>query len=322
MTKALITGIKGFAGSHLGEVLLSKGYQVCGIDCNLVNAENIEPIRDRLTLHECDIRDAAKLNEIISQSKPDEIYHLAAIAHVPTSYRDPKLTLEVNLYGSLNLFEAVKSVSRDIKVLYVGSASEYGEVREANLPIDEGVPLRPVDPYSVSKVSADMLAFQYVKSFNMHIVRVRPFNHIGARQSSDYVVSSFAKQITEIEKGLKEPVITVGNLEAKRDFTDVRDMVRAYCLALTKGEPGAVYNICSGRTVSIRKALEQLLELSIIGKQGVKIEPDPERMRPSDVPILLGDCSKFKQRTGWDCAIPFEQTLKDLLDYWRDRIRD
>jgi GDP-4-dehydro-6-deoxy-D-mannose reductase len=230
------------------------------------------------------------------------------------------LTFEVNLYGSLNLFQAIKSVSRDIKVLYVGSASEYGEVREADLPIDEGVPLRPVDPYSVSKVSADMLAFQYFKSFNIHIIRVRPFNHIGPRQSSDYVVSSFAEQIAEIEKGLKEPVITVGNLEAKRDFTDVRDVVRAYCLALAKGEPGAVYNICSGRAVSIRKALEQLLELSIIGKQAVKIEPDPERMRPSDVPLLLGNDSKLKQRTGWDCTITFEQTLKDLLDYWRERI--
>jgi len=322
MTKALITGIKGFAGSHLGELLLSKGYQVCGIDHNLDTAENIERIRDRLTLYECDIRDAAKLNEIISQSKPDEIYHLAAIAHVPTSYLDPRLTFEVNLYGSLNLFEAIKLVSRDIKVLYVGSASEYGEVREADLPIDEGVPLRPVDPYSVSKVSADMLAFQYFKSFNIHIIRVRPFNHIGPRQSSDYVVSSFAKQIAEIEKGLKDPVITVGNLEAKRDFTNVRDMVRAYYLALAKGEPGAVYNICSGRAVSIRKALEQLLELSIIGKQGVKIEPDLERMRPSDVPLLLGNCSKLKRQTGWDCTITFEQTLKDLLGCWHERIGD
>ena len=312
--KALITGINGFAGSYLAELLLSKGYQVSGIVHNLKNTKNINYIRDQLTLYECDIRDGAKLNEIISQSKPDEIYHLAAIAHVPTSYRDPTLTFEVNLYGSLNLFEAVKAVSRDIKVLYVGSASEYGAVRNDEIPMDEKTLLRPVDPYSVSKASADMLAFQYFKSFNMHIVRVRPFNHIGPRQSSDYVVSSFAKQIAEIEKGLKEPMIMVGNLEAKRDFTDVRDMVRAYQLALHKGNPGEIYNICSEKAVSIKEILEKLLKLS---EKEIEIEQDPKRLRPSDVPLLLGDSTKFRGKTGWEPGIPFEKTLQDTLDYWR-----
>jgi len=317
MTNALITGIDGFAGSHLAEFLLSKGCQVSGIVHYLKSAENIKHIKDQLTLYECDIRDAAKLNEIITQSKPDEIYHLAAIAHVPTSYRDPKLTFEVNLYGSLNLFEAVKSVSRDTKVLYVGSASEYGDAREEEISIDEDVLLRPVDPYSVSKVSADLLAYQYFKSFKMHIVRVRPFNHIGPRQSPDYVVSNFAKQIAEIEKGLKAPVITVGNLEAKRDFTDVRDMVRAYWLALQKGEPGEVYNICSGKAVSIQEVLDKLLRLS---EKEIKIERDVERLRPADIPLLLGDSSKFRGKTGWEPEIPFEKTLQDTLDYWRGRI--
>jgi len=314
MTKALITGIDGFVGSHLAEFLLSKGCQVSGIVHHLKSAENINHIKDQLTLYECDIRDGAKLNEIISQGKPDEVYHLAAIAHVPTSYRDPKLTLDVNLYGSLNLFEAVKSVSRDIKVLYVGSASEYGEVREADLPIDEDVLLRPVDPYSVSKASTDLLAYQYFKSFDMHIVRVRPFNHIGPRQSPDYVVSSFAKQIAEIEKSLREPVITVGNLEAKRDFTDVRDMVRAYWLALQKGERGEVYNICSEKAISIKDLLDKLLAMS---NKDIEVRQDPKKLRPSGVPLLLGDPTKFKGTTGWKPEIPFEKTLQDTLDYWR-----
>jgi len=317
MTTALITGINGFAGSHLAELLLSEGYQVCGIDCDLSNAENIRQIRDRLTLYECDIRDEAKLNEIISQSKLNEIYHLAAIAHVPTSYRDPRLTFEVNLYGTLNLLEAVKRSSKATKVLYVGSASEYGDVREEEIPINEDVPLRPVDPYSVSKVSADMLASQYFKSFKMYIVRVRPFNHIGPRQSPDYVVSSFARQIAEIEKGLREPVIMVGNLEAKRDFTDVRDMVRAYWLALQKGEPGEVYNICSGKAVSIQEAVNRLLKLS---EKEIKTEQDVERLRPVDIPLLLGNSTKFRGNTAWEPMIPLKRTLKDTLEYWRDRV--
>jgi len=202
--------------------------------------------------------------------------------------------------------------------LYIGSAREDGAIKEEDIPINEDLLLRPLDPYSVSKGSADLLAYQYFRSFGMQIVRVRPFNHIGPRQSPDYVLSSFAKQIAEIEKGLKDPVIRVGNLETRRDFTDVQDVVQAYYLALKKGRPGDVYNICSEKAVSIRECLEQLLELSILGIQGVKIESDPKRMRPSDVPLLFGDCSKFRHRTNWDCTITFEQTLKDLLDYWRE----
>lgn len=315
--KALITGIKGFAGSYLAELLLSKGYEVSGLDYNFKDAGNIGHIKNLLRLYECDIRDKVRLNKIILQSKPDEIYHLAAIAHIPTSYRDPKLTFEINLYGSLNLFEAIKAASWSIKILYVGSASEYGDVNESEIPVDENIPLRPVDPYSISKASADMLAYQYFKSFGMHIIRMRPFNHIGPRQSPDYVVSNFAKQIAEIEKSLKEPVITVGNLEAKRDFTDVRDIVRAYWLAVQGGEPGEVYNICSGKAVSIKEALDKLLALS---KKNIKVKQDPKKLRPSDVPLLLGDSTKFREKTGWKLDIPFEKTLQDTLDYWQGKI--
>ena len=318
MTKALITGIGGFAGSHLADFLLSKGCQVSGIDCNLGNAENIKHIRDRLTLYDCDIRNGAQLNEIISQNKPDEVYHLAAIAHVPIANANPKLTFDVNFYGSFNLFEAVKSLSEDTKVLYVGSASEYGDVNEEETPLDEDVPLKPVDPYSASKACADILAYQYFKSYGLHIVRVRPFNHIGPRQSPDYVCANFAKQIAEIEKGVRKPIINVGNLKPRRDFMDVRDVVRGYWLAVQKGQPGEAYNICSGKTISIKELLDKLLNMS---PKDIEVKQDPQKLRASDVALLLGDPAKFKRRTGWRPEIPFERTLQDTLDYCRERLQ-
>lgn len=317
MTKALITGIQGFAGSHLAEFLLSKGYQVFGLDISPINAPHIAHIRDRLLLFECDIRDRKRLHDVIYQTKSDEIYHLAAMPHVPTSFRDPKLTFDVNLYGSLNLFEAIKEVSGNIKILYVGSGTEYGDVKKEETPINEDIPLRPTDPYSVSKVSANMLAFQYFKSFNMHIVRVRPFNHIGPRQSPEFVCSSFAKQIAEIEKGKKEPVLTVGNLETMRDFTDVRDMVKAYWLAIQKGTPGEVYNICSEKAISIKEILEKFLSMS---NRNIQVKQDSDRLRPHDSPILLGNSTNFKKRTGWKPEIQLDETLKSIVDYWRNII--
>jgi len=317
MTKALITGIQGFAGSHLAEFLLSKGYTVFGLDLNLGASDHLRDIEDLLILFECDIRDRERLYEVVSQTKPDEIYHLAAMPHVPTSFKDPRFTFEVNLIGSLNVFEAAKAVSNSIKILYVGSATEYGDVRDEEIPIDEDVPLRPTDPYSVSKVSADMLAFQYFKSFKLHIIRVRPFNHIGPRQSDEFVLSSFVKQIAEIEKGLKEPIIAVGNLEAKRDFSDVRDIARAYWLAVQKGEPGEAYNISSGKAISIKELLERLLNMS---SKEIQVEQDLTKLRPVDVPILVGESGKFTKQTGWSREFTLEKTLQSILNYWREKV--
>lgn len=314
MTKALITGIKGFAASHLAELLLANGYHVVGFDLSLDGAANIEHIRERLELCECDLRNSARVNEVISQTEPDEIYHLAAIAHVPTSYRDVRLTFDVNFYGTLNLFEAVKATTRDIKVLYVGSASEYGIVKETQIPISEDVPLAPVDPYGVSKASADMLAYQYHRNFGLHIVRVRPFNHIGPRQSADYVVSSFARQIADIEKGIKEPVITVGNLEVRRDLTDVRDMVSAYWLAVREGRAGDVYNVCSEKAFSIREISDRLLAMT---SNKISVLRDPQKLRSSDVLLVLGDCSRFREQTGWRAETSLDTVLSDTLEYWR-----
>ena len=312
--KALITGISGFAGSYLAEFLLDKRYKVFGTFYDKSTFSNLNGCMDKIKIFKCDIRNYNSLRAIIEKVRPDELYHLAAISFVPTSLKDPKLTFDTNLYGTLNLYQAVIEQKINPKILFVGSADEYGIVKDSNLPIKEERPLQPVNPYSISKASADYLSYFYFKSYGLNIVRVRSFNHIGPRQSPEFVCSNFSKQIVEIEKGMKEPVIMVGNLEAKRDFTDVKDMVRAYWLAIQKTEAGEVYNICSERTVQIKELLNKLLRLS---SKKIEVTEDPKRMRSSDNPILQGDCSKFRRRSGWKPKIPLDKTLKDILKYWR-----
>ena len=314
--KVLITGISGFAGSHLAEFLLDKDYKVFGTFYDKSTFSNLNGFIDRITLYQCDIRNYNNLKEIIKKVKPDEIYHLAAISFVPNSLKDPKLTFDTNLYGTLNLYQAVIEQKINPKILFVGSADEYGIVNKNDIPIKENYPLQPVNLYSISKASADFLSYFYFKNYNLNIIRVRPFNHIGPRQSPEFVCSSFAKQIAEIEKGLKEPIIKVGNLEAKRDFTDVRDIVMAYWLAMQNGETGEVYNICSGKTFSIEGLLNKALSLC---EKNIRVKQDLKRLRPSDVPLLMGDFTKFTKKTGWEPEIPFKKTLKDILNYWRER---
>ncbi len=313
--KALITGISGFAGSYLAEFLLNKEYEVFGTFYDKSTFSNIDDIFDKIEIFECDTRNYDNLKIIIEKVKPDEIYHLAAISFVPNSLKDPKLTFDTNLYGTLNLYQAVIEQKINPKILFVGSADEYGLVKESDLPIKETCPLHPMNPYAISKTSADFLSYFYFKNYHLEIIRVRPFNHIGPRQASDFVCSSFAKQIAEIERGLREPIIKVGNLKAKRDFTDARDMVRAYWLAVQKAEMGEVYNICSGRTAQIRELLNNLLELS---SKKIEIIKDSQRIRPSDTPIFKGDFSKFRERCGWRPEIPLDKTFKDTLEYWRE----
>jgi len=312
--KVLITGISGFAGSHLAELLIEKGYEVFGTFFDKSTFSNLNGFVNKIKVYRCDIRNYDVLKNVIEDVKPDEIYHLAAISFVPTSLKEPKLTFDTNLYGTLNLYNAIIELKIESRVLFIGSADEYGLVKEKDIPIGESHPLLPVNPYSISKASADFLSFFYFKNYSLNIIRVRPFNHIGPRQSPEFVFSDFAKQIAEIEKELREPIIKVGNLEAKKDFTDVRDMVRGYWLALDKGEPGKVYNICSERATHIKGLLNHLLELS---SRKVEIIKDPKRMRPSDNPILQGDSSKFRRRSGWKPEIPLDKTLKDVLEYWR-----
>jgi GDP-4-dehydro-6-deoxy-D-mannose reductase len=315
--KVLVTGITGFAGSHLVDYMLTlKDVEIFGILRWRSRTENIEHFRDKVTLMECDLRDASSTRDVIEAVRPDRIFHLAAQSFVPTSWTAPTESLVTNIIGQLNIFEAVKKTSLKPRIQLACSSEEYGLVHEDELPIRETNPLRPLSPYAVSKVGQDMLGYQYFKSFGLHVIRTRGFNHEGPRRGPVFVCSDFAKQIADIEKGRREPILRVGNLDARRDFTDVRDIVKGYWLALEKGEPGEEYNLCSGRAWVIKDMLDYLLKMS---KTKIRVETDPARLRPSDVQVLLGDASKFKKATGWEPKIPFEQTLEDMLAYWRER---
>lgn len=316
-TKALITGISGFTGSHLAEFLLQKDIAVHGIVRWRSNIANLEECKDSISLHEADLLDAHSLYTVIEEVQPHYVFHLAAQSFVKSSWASPANTVEINMVGSVNLFEAVRKNNRDTVIQIACSSEEYGMVYENEVPIKETNPLRPLSPYGVSKVGMDYLGYQYHQSYGLKIIRTRGFNHTGPRRGEVFAESTFAKQIAEIEKGVREPVVYVGNLDAERDYTDVRDMVSAYYTAVKKCTPGEVYNICSGKTWKIKKVLDFLISQS---KKKVTVKEDPSRMRPSDVSILLGDCSKFTQKTGWRTTIPFEQTLTDLLNYWRKKV--
>jgi GDP-4-dehydro-6-deoxy-D-mannose reductase len=315
--KALITGIAGFVGSHMAELLLSKGYEVHGLCRPRTKMDHIESIKDKLHLEDADLMDSHSLYKTIMSIKPDYIFHLAAQSFVPTSWTSPSVTLEVNVVGSANLFEAVRQVGIVPVIQIACSSEEYGLVQSDELPIKETNPLRPLSPYAVSKLAMDYLGYQYFSSYGMPIVRTRGFNHTGPRRGETFAESNFAKQVALIEKGKQEPIIRVGNLDAQRDYTDVRDMVRAYLLAVEKCDAGDVYNICTGKSIRIGDMLNLLISYSKVKPQ---ILQDEARMRPSDVPVLTGDNSKFVAKTGWTAEIPFEKTMEDLLNYWRSKV--
>ena len=317
MRRVLVTGVTGFAGSHLVDYMLTRGdCEIYGIQRWRSRTENIEHFMDRITLLECDLRDASSTRDTLEKVRPDWIFHLAAQSFVPTSWTAPSESLTTNILGQVNLFEAVRRLKLPCRIQLACSSEEYGMVYPDEVPIRETNPLRPLSPYAVSKVTQDLLGYQYWMSWKVDSVRTRGFNHEGPRRGPVFVASDFAKQIADIERGARPPVLHVGNLEAKRDFTDVRDMVRGYWLALEKGESGEVYNLCRGQAWSIREVLDLLLAMT---KQKIEVRQDPARLRPSDVPILLGDNSKFVKATGWKLTIPFEQTLRDMLEYWRAR---
>lgn len=315
--RVLITGVTGFAGSHLAELLLDKGIEVHGIQRWRSKSDNIEGIKDKIELHEADLLDAHSLYKVIDDIRPKYIFHLAAQSYVQSSWSSPANTLEVNIIGTVHLFEAVRKSEVDTTVQIACSSEEYGMVLSSELPIKETNPLRPLSPYAVSKLAMDYLGYQYHQSYGMKIIRTRGFNHTGPRRGDVFSESTFARQIAEIEKGKKEPVVYVGNLEASRDYTDVRDMVQAYYLAVQKCKSGEVYNIASGFSWNIGDVLKLLLGMS---RKKIKIVKDETRMRPSDVEVLIGDATKFKKLTGWKPIIPFEKTMEDLLNYWRARV--
>lgn len=317
MKNVLITGITGFAGSHLAEYLLSKNdYNIVGLHVSSKNLDNVKAIRDKITLLQLDLQDFEKTAKAISDTKPEIIFHLAASASVAKSFQEPMDFLKNNTTSEFNILEGVKKAKlTETKILIVSSAQVYGFVSEKDLPIHETVAFKPDSPYGVSKITQEYLALQYFYAYHQPIIRVRPFNHCGPRLSAQFSVSRFAKAIAEIERGNHEPVLRVGNLTAKRDFTDVRDMVKAYVLAVDKGHAGDVYNIGTGVSHSIQEVLDKLLSFA---KTKITVETDESLLRPSDIPELRADVSKFVKQTGWKAEVPFDQTIKDTLDYWRN----
>ena len=301
----------------MAEFLLAEGVEVVGTIRQRSRMEHIAHLKDHIKLIECELRDPISVEQLMDRERPDLIFHLAAQSFVPTSWNSPIDTIHNNVAGQIHLLEAIRRYGLNSKMQIACSSEEYGQVEPDELPIREDNPLRPLSPYAVSKVAQDYLGYQYFKSYGIHVVRTRTFNHTGPRRGENFVTSNFAKQIVEIEKGLRPAVLHVGNLQAKRDFTDVRDIVRGYWLALEKGVPGECYNLASGSCWTIEEMLQLLLSLTDIE---VEVRPDPERMRPSDVEILLGSAEKFNSHTGWKPEIPFERTMADLLNYWRARL--
>ncbi len=315
--RALITGAEGFVGGHLRAYLLAHTdwelLGTCRADLTPPEAQS-----SRMRWARIDLRDPRQVGELVESFTPDVIFHLAAQSFVPTSFADPWETLENNIRAQLNVLEAVRRLPHPARVVVIGSNEEYGRPAPEELPLTEESPLRPANPYAVSKIAQDFMGLQYHLAYGLEVVRLRPFNHTGPGQSPRFVVPAFASQIARIEAGLQEPVVRVGNLDVSRDFTDVRDIVRAYHIAALRGEPGEVYNLASGEPRSIRGLLETLLSFSQVE---IRVEIDPARFRPVDVPVVYGSAEKFRRRTGWQPEIPFEQTLRDVLVYWRERVR-
>lgn len=306
--KALITGVNGFVGCYLSKYLLEKGYTVYGtvIEDN-VRMENVQ-------IHKMDLLNKQEVEETIKKINPDYIYHLAGQSAVGLSWKNPTLTIDVNVNGTINLLDSVRENNINTKVLIIGSSDQYGVIKPEDCPISEEHELNPSSPYAISKTTQEQIAKLYVKAYNMRIIMVRAFNHIGPMQSKNFVVSDFASKVAEIEKGA-EPIIKVGNLEAYRDFTDVRDIVRGYTMLIEKGKIGEIYNIGSGNSYKIQEILDKLISLS---NKNIKIEIDPDKLRPSDVPIIQCDNSKIKSHVNWEPEYDIKNTLKDTLDYWRN----
>jgi len=315
MKKALITGATGFVGSHLADYLLdTENVEVHGL---IRPRSRTEFIRPDVIYHEADITDYSAIATVVKEVQPGYIFHLAAQSFVPLSFKAPNTTIITNVIGTLHILEAVKNECPDAIVQVAGSSEEYGLVHQEECPINENQPLRPMSPYGLSKVSADLLAQQYCRSYGIMTLITRAFNHSGPRRGKSFVTSKIAFEIANIVVNKVEPVLTLGNLEAVRDFTDVRDVVRAYWLLANKGNYGEPYNIGTGVGYSIRELVEIYKDISEVN---FVVEQNPEFMRPSDVPLLLCDASKTKEATGWKPVIPFWNTLADLLQYWINKL--
>ena len=318
--KVLITGVTGMVGSHLVEYILDNHpeVEIHGLVRWRSPLDNIHKVKSKINLYQGDLRDLKSLILLLEEVKPDWIFHLAAQSYVDASFRAPGDTLHSNVIGTANLLDAVRITKVDAKIHVCSSSEVYGDVTEDELPIVETNPFRPASPYAVSKVGEDMLALQYYLSYGIKTIRTRMFTHTGPRRGDVFAESAFAKQIAEIEAGVRPNPVKVGNLDSVRTFADVRDTVKAYWLLLEKCPSGEVYNIGGNRTMTIGEMLEMMKSMA---RCEITCEVEPSLLRPSDVTLQIPDFSKFHKATGWEPKIPLEKTLQDLLDYHRDRIK-
>ncbi len=316
--RVLITGITGFVGPYVAaEIARSQPTaEIYGMFWTPPDAETARVLPEGLHTLQGDITDPASLLAVLEDCRPDVILHLAASSSGAAAWARPVECFEVNAVGTLKLLEAVRHIKIAPTVVVASSGEIYGGAEDESHPLKETAPYRPISPYAASKAAQDLIADQFCRARGTPVIRLRLFNHTGPRRPPVFVASSFARQIVEIERGLRPPRMEVGNLEARRDFVDVRDAARAYWLAASKGAPGAAYNVCSGRAWSIREILDLLLEATDVA---VEVVQDPARMRPADIPLLIGDPSLLERATGWRPEIPLVRTLSDLLEWWRGR---
>ena len=315
MKKALVIGAGGFAGSYLIKHL----HDECGYEVAATRHIN-NPFNDaKATVYDLDILDKEAITTLLFEVRPDYIFHLAAQSSVSVAWSNPQLTIDVNIKGVVNVLDAVRELYYKPRIVVIGSGEEYGHIKPNETPIKEENRLDPGNIYAATKACQNMICSIYSKAYDMELVMVRAFNHIGPKQSPIFVVSDFCKQVAEIEAGLRKPVMYVGNLSAKRDFTDVRDVVRAYGLLASHGAKGETYNVGRGHAYEIREILDKIISLSDCD---IKVEIDQAKIRPVDVPIIEADITKLQLATGWDARISIDETLKEVLDYWRNKLKE
>lgn len=308
--KALIIGGGGFVGNYL----INHMYDDLGWEVAVTKTSKEELHNEKAATYNLDILDKDQIRQVLSAVRPDYIFHLAAQSSVALAWKNPTLTIDVNIKGSVNVLDVIRELDFEPRILLIGSGEEYGHIKAGESPIvEENLP-RPGNIYAATKACQNMIGRIYADAYDMDVMMVRAFNHIGPNQAPMFVVADFCKQVAEIERGEKEPVILVGNLSARRDFTDVRDVVRAYAMLVAKGQKGETYNVGSGKAVAIEEVLNKILSLST---SDIKVEVDPERLRPVDVAEICADITKIHACTGWTPQISLEQTLKETLNHWR-----
>lgn len=312
--KAMVVGAAGFVGPYLIDAI--EDQLKCEIVATKLEHEKVNIPRARI--EDLDITNPLAIVSLLQREQPDYIFHLAAQSSVAYSWKNPVLTADINIKGTLNLLDAIRQLKNSPRVLIIGSGEEYGRINPDMVPIKEDTELRPGNIYAVTKACQNQMATIYAHAYGLNLVLVRAFNHFGPKQAPTFVAADFCKQVVQIEKGQQQAVMRVGNLSAKRDFTDVRDVVKAYVRLVQFGKPGETYNVGSGHAIAIQSILDEILAQS---DADISVEVDPERLRPVDVPIIEADISKIYAATGWKPEIPLKQTIADTLAYWRDQIR-